>query len=206
MFTGIIEEVGRVINKKSSSIVIKSKLKGIKVGDSIAVNGICLTISKISNNLLEFDVSPETYKKTSLNSLNYAAAVNLERSLKAGNNIGGHFLSGHIETTINILKIQQKNNSYEILFSMPEKLKNHIVSKGSVGIDGISLTVAKTRANSFSAAVIPHTYNNTVLKYKKAGDTVNFEPDILSKYMENIIQNREKQNKMTPEFLKKHGF
>ncbi|HAX61660.1 MAG TPA: riboflavin synthase [Elusimicrobia bacterium] len=205
MFTGIIEDLGTVKKINKTQITVETKLDDINIGDSICVSGICLTVSDLaSSRVHEFtaDISEETLKKTNLGELKIGSIINLERALKSDGKLGGHFVTGHIDGTGKILKIKKSGNSEIWQFSIPENLSKYIAEKGSVAIDGISLTVAEKKTNSFSTAIIPHTLNNTTLKEKKNGDTVNLETDILAKY---VLQQKEK-NKITLETLKKAGF
>ncbi|MBN1621624.1 MAG: riboflavin synthase [Endomicrobiales bacterium] len=209
MFTGIIEDLGKVINSGRSSITIQTRLDGIKTGDSVAVNGVCLTatsaIKSKNSFIIEFDISPETLQKTNLGQVKPGSRINVENSLKVGDKLSGHFVSGHVDDVGKILKIQQENNSYVFTFAVSEKLLIYVAPKGSVSIDGISLTVVNRTEKSFSVAVIPHTYKNTTLGFKKPGDPVNIETDMFAKYVENIMQNQQK-SKITKDFLQKHGF
>lgn len=201
MFTGIIEDLGTVKKISKTQITVETKLDDIKIGDSICVSGVCLTV--INYSLLTFGISEETFKKTNLGELKIGSIVNLERALKSDGRLGGHFVTGHIDGTGEILKIKKSGNSEIWQFSIPENLSKYIAEKGSVAIDGISLTIAEIKPNSFSAAIIPHTLKNTTLKEKKIGDTVNLETDILAKY---IIKQNNENTKITSVTLKKAGF
>ncbi|PIU83393.1 MAG: riboflavin synthase [Elusimicrobia bacterium CG06_land_8_20_14_3_00_38_11] len=207
MFTGIIEDLGTVKKISKTQITVETKLDDIKIGDSVSVNGVCLTVINRSllvtrYSLVTFDISEETFKKTNLGKLKIGIIVNLERALKSGGRLGGHFVTGHIDGVGKILRISLFHNSRIVKFSNPENLTKYITEKGSVAMDGISLTIAEKKVNSFSAAIIPHTLKNTTLGIKKVGDTVNIETDILAKY---VLQQKEK-NKITFETLKKAGF
>lgn len=187
MFSGIIEELGEVkgLFRQGSLSCLEVKagisVEGVKIGDSIAVNGVCLTITKISNSSLFFDVMPETLKITNLGQLKYNDKVNLERALKVGDRISGHFVSGHIDCCGVIKKkgIRAENLVFDIV--IPGKFMQNIVLKGSVAIDGISLTVASKKSNEFSVFVIPHTLKNTTLGVKGPSSKVNIELDMLLK-------------------------
>ena len=215
MFTGIIEEVGTLLAtrkaSKSESLTIEAPyvLQDAKVGDSIAVNGICLTATSISGNTFTADVMAETMRRTSLGTLHTGSKVNLERAMAANGRFGGHIVTGHIDGTGTICEV--KSDEIAICYSMkaPEKIMHYIVEKGSVAVDGISLTVAKTTQTSFMVSVIPHTAQCTVLAHKKAGDTVNLENDCIGKYIEHFLNwEKEKttESKITREFLFSNGF
>ena len=196
MFTGLIEEVGRVEEVKRSSKGGRLKVKctkvteDVKIGDSVAVNGVCLTATEVGKNYLTFDVSYETLKRSSLSLIRPGEAVNLERALKVGDRLGGHILQGHVDATTKITKIEREGDGFRFYFKIPRGFEHLLVEKGSVGIDGISLTVAELFKELFSVAVIPHTYENTNLKFKRAGDVVNVEFDILGKYVERMLKLR----------------
>lgn len=213
MFTGIIEDLGKVktVSSKSGFLTIQTSLDGIHIGDSVSINGICLTATKIDRKNgsifnVNFNVSAETVKCTNFGTLKKNAYVNLERSLKVGDRISGHFITGHVEHTGKILKIQPKSNSHEFVFSVPGLLMKYIVPKGSIGIDGVSLTINSTRNSTFSVSVIPHTFKNTTLGYKKVGHSVNLEPDIFVKSVENVLNYQSNNRNLSSDFLIKHGF
>lgn len=209
MFTGIIEDLGKVRKTGRSTLAVETVLDDIKTGDSIAVNGICLTVTRIEArgraSILSFDFSPETSGRTSLQGLESGNAVNLERAMRPGDRLGGHFLSGHIEGTGKLLSVSPRGDFVLIAFSADKPVSRYLVPKGSVGVDGISLTVADVTPGSFTVSVIPHTVKNTNLHLKKTGDTVNLEPDMLAKYAENALQ-KEKRTGITYSLLKENGF
>lgn len=220
MFTGIIEEFGAVkdIKKDSKgarlSIFAKTILEGSKIGDSITVNGACLTAVNIFNNSFEADVAPETLKKTNLGELKSGSRVNLERALRLSDRLGGHLVTGHIEGTGVIKEKKKFGNSVEFFIEASKELLRYIVQKGSIAIDGISLTVVDVKDRSFSIAVIPHTLEVTTLGVKNIGDSVNIETDIIGKYVEKMLPNftsppfnKEGNGGIINEaFLKQHGF
>ena len=192
MFTGIIEGLGRIVrfDKKTSNrseakmqIKLGKLTKGLKVGDSVAINGVCLTAIDISKEIVEFEMIGETIKKTSLGSLKSGDKVNIERSLKVGERLEGHFVLGHVDVIVTILKIGKQSNQIKIWITVPKELSKYIIKKGSVTVDGISLTVVDILKNQFSVSIIPHTLKVTNLDYKKVGDKVNIETDILGKYI-----------------------
>ncbi len=206
MFTGIIEDVGEIKEISYKSLVVKTSLDGINIGDSIAVNGICLTVVEVKKigTFYEFycDISFETFSRTNLKFLRLKDKVNLERALKLNSRLNGHIVTGHIDTIVKLEKIEGEN----FYFSLPSEYEKYVVEKGSVALDGISLTVAYKRTNVFCVSVIPFTLNNTNLKYKKLGDFFNLEVDILAKYVENFFNNKNKKSDLSLEFLKEHGF
>lgn len=215
MFTGIVEEVGRIItaDRKGNSARLKIEaekvLEDIKIGDSIAVNGICLTVTSFGKNYFTADVMHETLRRSSIGEAASGSPVNLERAMAANGRFGGHIVTGHIDGTGTICEV--KSDEIAICYSMkaPEKIMLYIVEKGSVAVDGISLTVAKTTQTSFMVSVIPHTAQCTVLAHKKAGDTVNLENDCIGKYIEHFLNwEKEKttESKITREFLFSNGF
>jgi riboflavin synthase len=189
MFTGIVEEIGVVkgVNKTGAGALLKIKSEkahsDAKKGDSICVNGSCLSVVDISGNILGFDVIPETLKRTTLSSLKMNDPVNLERSMKADSRIGGHFLTGHVDYKGNIIDMSKKSDGIGLKISLPKEYSSFVVEKGSVGLDGVSLTVAGVTAEDFTVYLIPHTFNNTTLSTKKKGDLINVETDIIGKYV-----------------------
>ncbi len=215
MFTGIIEEMGTVIsiNKTAlqSKITIKAKkiFSDLKLGDSVAVNGICLTASSISDNTFTADVMNETFSRTSLSKLKSNSHVNLERAMLSGGRFGGHIVSGHIDGTGSISDIIKDDNAVWYTIAADNSILNYIIEKGSIAIDGISLTVAKITDKDFSVSIIPHTAKETILSEKNVGDTVNLENDIIGKYVEKLLsfkENNEKISKVNMDFLAKNGF
>ena len=196
MFTGIIEEIGSVkrvsVGGKSGSIEIAAKkvLDGTKVGDSIAVNGVCLTVTSLGSSSFTADVMAETLRRSSLGSLSLGNGVNLERAMAADGRFGGHLVSGHIDGTGTISKMQKEENAVWVHIQANSEILNLIVEKGSIAIDGISLTVAGVSDSEFSVSVIPHTAKETTLLSKKTGDTVNLENDIIGKYVQKLLGGR----------------
>ena len=189
MFTGIVEELGKVKSLKrtsrESSLVISASeiMSDMHVGDSIAVNGVCLTVVIFSEREFTVDVMNETYMRSSLGNLRIGDEVNLERAMSANGRFGGHIVSGHIDGTARIKACFDDGNAKWYEISAGPELLDGIVMKGSVAIDGISLTVAKVSPSSFSVSVIPHTLDATVLRNKRPGDTVNIETDVIGKYI-----------------------
>ncbi len=192
MFTGIIEGLGSIVlfDKKTnnrSAAKMKIKLdkiaKGLKVGDSVAINGVCLTAINISKGITEFEMVGETIKKTNLGSLERGDKVNIERSLKVGERLEGHFVLGHVDGIGVISKIEKQINQVQIWIKIPKELSKYVIKKGSITVDGISLTIVDKLKDQFSVSIIPHTMQVTNLGYKKIGDKVNIETDILGKYI-----------------------
>ena len=198
MFTGLIEEVGKVskIEKRSDGIMIHIKAEKIvddlKIGDSVALNGVCLTVVEIENGKISFDVSQETAVRSNLPELKTGDPVNLERALRLSDRLGGHIVQGHVDTVGFIKSINLKGQHTEFIFQFPEEFQDLVVEKGSIAIDGISLTVNYIMDNRISINIIPHTIQNTNLKERKTGDKVNIEFDILGKYIKKMISKGEK--------------
>ena len=196
MFTGIIEEVGRVVafspGKTGWSLQISAALvpSDLALGDSVAVNGCCLTATRFDAGNLWFDVLEETRRLTVFNALKPGALVNLERSLKAESRMGGHFVSGHIDGLGRVEIFEPRGNDHYLRIAAPAGLGRYLVSKGSIAVDGISLTVAEVAGDSFAVWLIPHTLAATNLREKKTGDGVNLEFDLLAKYVEKLVQPR----------------
>lgn len=203
MFTGIIEETGRVKSFSGSTLEVECSavLKNTKIGDSIAINGCCQTVIGINKNSFKVCVSSETLRVTTFGSFRAGTSVNLERALTPSTRMGGHIVSGHVDCTG---IYTGKNSASEFSFEVPAEFAKYIVPKGSVSIDGISLTVAHIDGHVFTVAIIPHTLKNTTLEDLKTGDMVNIETDILGKYVEKLLCPR--NNTISEEFLQEHGF
>lgn len=213
MFTGIVEEIGIISGikqgKNSEILTIKAKkvLEDTKIGDSIAVNGICLTVTALSSDSFTADVMHETINRSSLSKLKYGSKVNLERAMPVNGRFGGHIVSGHVDGTGTIINIKPDDNAIWYKIQVNQQILKYIVEKGSITIDGISLTVAKVSETDFSISAIPHTVEQTILKEKRQGDIVNLETDILAKYIEKLLNpTQNEQSKITKEFLLEHGF
>lgn len=213
MFTGIIEECGRVksltISGSSGKIIIGAfkVLEGTDIGDSIAVNGVCLTVTDIGRNEFTADIMAETARRSSLSKLKPGESVNLERAMSANGRFGGHIVSGHIDGTGTIVSKIEEENAVWVQISTSSAILRLIVEKGSIAIDGISLTVAKVSESDFSVSIIPHTAKETTLLNKKSGDIVNLENDIIGKYVERLIdfkaadENEHRSGGLTMEML-----
>jgi len=189
VFTGIVEEVGVVakISDKAMTVQASKITADLKLGDSIAVNGACLTAIDFSRSEFSVDLSPETMRRTSLGQLSAGGPVNLERALSASDRMGGHIVQGHVDGTGRVMSTKQEGDSIIFRIRVPKRLHRYIVEKGFVAVDGISLTVVKRGASSFTLAVIPYTLNNTNLASLSVGDRVNLEADILAKYVESLL-------------------
>lgn len=216
MFTGIVQEIGVVkavnfsgnINKLR--IECKAVMKDAGLGDSIAVNGICLTVCSMGNNWFEADVMPETMRRTSLAHLKPSAKVNLEPALKIGERLGGHFVTGHIDGVGEIKESKREQNAVWVTFQASPEVLKYIVLKGSVSIDGTSLTVAEVGENTFSVSLISATLENTILGTKKIGEQVNIECDIIGKYIEKLLgteqRNCTEKKELDMDFFSQNGF
>lgn len=196
MFTGIIEEMGRVValthGERSATVTVSSSIvhADARLGDSIAVNGCCLTVVEIADNRLTFEAIPETLERTNLGALRADDSVNLERSLAIGGRLGGHFVQGHIDGSGEILALTSDDNALVFEIGIPDTLRRYFVEKGSVAVDGVSLTVASVLPHGFTIWTIPHTRAVTTLGSRKVGDSVNIECDLLGKYIERLISER----------------
>jgi riboflavin synthase len=213
MFTGIIESIGTVkaIRQGSGGKVISVDLgklaEGTKHGDSVAVNGVCLTVSKLSGTAVEFNVSAETLSRTGINNLTVSAKVNLERAMSAGGRFGGHIVQGHIDGVATVKSIERKGEFSELVFSADKDLLDEMVVKGSVAVDGISLTVSKMDERGFGISVIPTTLQETTLGTAKTGDVVNIETDILIKAVKKQLKKMlPEKGGLTEGKLKEYGF
>ncbi|MCL4378719.1 MAG: riboflavin synthase [Actinobacteria bacterium] len=201
MFTGIIKETGKIIKIKNSisakEIEVKSYslIKNLETGDSVAVNGCCLTVKKLNESSFLCDISFSTLNSTTFRFIKIGEFVNLEDSLLLNGKLGGHFVTGHIDAVARILKIIKIGNSYKIEIKSPGELLQFLAPKGSISVDGISLTIADSTNRWFSTAIIPFTFSSTNLKFKKSGDLVNLEVDLISRYIEQSLKS--KKNKLT---------
>ena len=214
MFTGIIEEVGTLKGirhgQKSSVVTIGGKkvLIATKIGDSISTNGVCLTVTKLHKDAFDADVMPETLQRSNLGGLQMGGRVNLERALQLDTRLGGHIVSGHIDGTGAIKEYRKDDNAVWITISAGPELLRYIIEKGSIAIDGVSLTVATVDSQSFQVSIIPHTGAETILLEKKLGDTVNLECDMIGKYIEKLLVTRESpaSQGIDLNFLSENGF
>jgi riboflavin synthase len=211
MFTGIVEEMGNVkmLRRDASAarITISASvvLGNTALGDSISVNGVCLTVVNIGKNDFSADVAAETLKVTNLGDLKIGAKVNLERALQLSARIGGHLVSGHVDAVGHIREKREEGNGWRISIDAPEMILRYVIKKGSISIDGVSLTVADVDKTGFSVAIIPHTARLTTLGFKSAGDSVNLEVDLIGKYVERLLTGRIESG-VNLDLLKKSGF
>lgn len=189
MFTGIVEELGTVREAAASRLVVGAStvLAGTKVGDSMAVSGACLTVVELTDDTFAVELSAETLARTSLGSLKAGDPVDLERALTPASRMGGHVVQGHVDGVGTVARFDGKPEERVLSIEVPAALARYIVEKGFVAVDGISLTVTEVRDTAFSAAVIPYTFDHTVLRFREAGDPVNIEVDILAKYVERLL-------------------
>lgn len=212
MFTGIIEETGlvRTLQRSGKSLKLTVSasvvLQDIKTGDSINTNGVCLTVVSFGKDSFTVDAIPETLERTSLGQLRTGLEVNLERALRLSDRLGGHIVSGHIDGTGAIRRIWTEDNAWWFRISAGHDILRYMVPKGSVALEGISLTIVDVDDDSFTVSVIPHTREVTTLKSKKTGDVLNIECDIIAKYTEKLVNPVRGAGQISPSFLSEHGF
>lgn len=216
MFTGIIEELGKVVSLKRGSQAAVLTIEGniifddLKLGDSVAVNGVCLTVSHMSGNIFQADVMNETFHRSSLGSLQKGDYVNLERAMAADGRFGGHMVAGHIDAVGELTGKKKDDNAVWFTIKVPPQVMRYCVEKGSIALDGISLTIAKIGEDTISVSMIPHTMEHTNFAAKKTGDWINLENDMVGKYVEKLLQTpKEKEKKtsgITMETLLQAGF
>lgn len=212
MFTGIVEEIGIIkgFTKRSrgADIVVQCQkvLKDTVLGDSIAINGCCQTVVTLDENSFSANVSDETLKISTLGSFKSGDKVNLERALTPISRMGGHIVQGHVDCTGKFLRFEKLADFYNLTFEIPHNECKYIVYKGSIAVNGVSLTVAEINDNIFKTAIIPHTYENTTLHTLKSGDIVNIETDILGKYVEKFLSVNNNNGRLNQDFLKENGF
>ena len=210
MFTGIVEEVGKIITFNSDTLEIECSkvLEGSQIGDSICVNGVCQTVVSMGQNSFTTRLSETTRTITTFSTLKKGDIVNLERALTLSSRVGGHLVLGHVEAIGTVSRIVTLKEFYNVYIKYPQSIDSYIVQKGSITVDGISLTVAEVHNNELMLAIIPHTFNNTNLKTLKPNSFVNIETDILSKYVEKFLSrdNNKEKTVITEEFLRENGF
>jgi riboflavin synthase len=212
MFTGLIEETGAVRSVRRAgrslhlTVDARRVLDGVRVGDSIAVNGVCLTVVAFDAASFTADVMPETYSVTNLSAVSPGALVNLERTMALGNRFGGHIVQGHVDGTGRIEAVERDEIAVRVTVSCGAEVLRYLVPRGSVAVDGVSLTVVNVGADRFTVSLIPHTFAVTALGVRRAGDLVNLEADILAKYVERLLTGPGTAPGITEAFLKDHGF
>ena len=216
MFTGLIQDIGNiqsVVRRGGGGFLTVSTqldLRATKIGDSIAVDGVCLTVVRLSSGAFTVEVSPETLQRTTLRQAKEGQTVNLEMPLKMADPLGGHLVAGHVDGTGEIIEVAPRGNSLWYHFRIPPEIAHYLIEKGSVAVDGISLTVMETHDQEFSVSVISHTVQATTLGKKKAGDRVNLENDLIAKYVEKFVHQRDDlargTSRIDAAFLAKHGF
>ena len=216
MFTGLIQDVGKIQSLEPQKggmrlgISTQLDLGCVKIGDSISVDGVCLTVVSLAGKAFTVEVSPETLQKTTLTEARQGQRVNLETALRMSDLLGGHLMAGHVDGTGEILEVTPEGNAWRYRFLVPPEISRYLVEKGSVAVDGISLTVVECRDEEFTISVILHTAQATTLGEKKAGDRVNLESDMIAKYVEKFVRQGETQGRkpsaIDSAFLAKHGF
>jgi len=215
MFTGIVEELGTIQSIESQqntltlNIMGKKVLEDIKLGDSVSVNGVCLTVTEITHDSFFLDVMPETFHSTSLSNLHQGSQVNLERAMSSNGRFGGHFVTGHVDTVGHIVTRKSIENAIYIDIQYPTEFNHLSLYKGSIALDGTSLTIFETSDNQLTVSIIPHTAKESVLGTKKVGDKVNIEFDMIGKYVHAALKRKDPHNqkeRMSVEFLRDNGF
>lgn len=206
MFTGIVEEVGKISSVSPRALAISSdKVRnGLELGSSVSVNGVCLTVTGFSSGVFTVDVMPETMERSNLSLLSVGDSVNLERSLAFGGPMGGHMVQGHIDATGRVASLRRDGEAVIMTFEAPQEVMRYIVEKGFIAVDGISLTVMARSEDSFQVSVVNFSRQNTILGSRRVGDRVNLEVDIIAKYVEQF--SRQRREAITEGFLRQHGF
>ncbi|MBM2825926.1 MAG: ribE [Dehalococcoidales bacterium] len=206
MFTGIVEEIGKVTSVQPGNLVIAAGdvLRGMEVGGSMAVNGVCLTITRLNNASFSADLMAETVKRSNLGLLRAGDKVNLERPLAMGGRLGGHLVQGHIDATGRVASIRWDGEARLVRYEAPPEVMRYVVEKGFIAVDGLSLTVVARDTSSFQVSLVTYTRQNTTLGGRQVGDLVNLEVDIIAKYVERLDQAR--RGGVTADFLQEHGF
>ena len=206
MFTGLIEEVAAISAISETKLTIRNPFTDdVAVGDSIAVNGSCLTATSVAKDKLTFDLLPETFLGTVLSRIGVGDIVNLERSLAASGRFDGHMVTGHVDGIAQISKITKRDKTYLVEIKYPSEFRKYLAKKGSVALNGVSLTIQDLVSDKFTVAIIPFTFEHTSLVKIKAGEMINFEVDVVARYVENMLQAKQTSN-VSKEFLAQHGF
>jgi riboflavin synthase len=216
LFTGLIQDVGKIqaMEPRGGGVRLRISTRldpgSVKIGDSISVDGVCLTVVEAGGTNFTVEASPETLRRTTLSGARRGQRVNLETALRVSDLLGGHLVAGHVDGTGEIMEIAPEGNSWRYRFRVPREIGRYLVEKGSISVDGISLTVAECTDRGFAVSVIPHTAQTTTLGEKKAGDRVNLENDLIAKYVEKFLRPGEEQDRkssaLEASFLAKHGF
>ncbi len=214
MFTGLVQGTGllesRTMSGNAGKLSIRAQIENPEMGESIAVNGTCLTLESAGGGLLTFHVLKETFSRTNLGFLPPGSVVNLERALRAGDRFGGHFVSGHVDCTGKLLNISHVEDDLELMMELPEQIAPYVVPKGSISLDGISLTIADLRKNAFTLRIIPTTWRETNLRFKHIGDKLNLEADMLGKQiryqLDNMLKQQSGKRSITMDDLRNAGF
>ena len=212
MFTGIIEEIGKVdkISSRGGNLLLAIEAPRVstdlKVGDSVNISGACQTVIEVKDDGFTVEATEETLKRTNLGQLGSGDGVNLERALRASDRLGGHLVSGHVDFVSRTKSVTEKNQSWLFEFEIRQEYQAHFVEKGSVGVDGISLTVVQVLKDSFTVSVIPFTMKQTTLGNKKVGDTVNIETDLIGKYVERVLTLKKEKSQITEDWLREKGW
>ena len=213
MFTGIVEEIGKIAKTNpiagglSIKITSNKILDDVKVNDSICIDGVCLTVTKLDDSAFWVDAVGATLEKTTFINVGSSESVNLERSVRLNDRLGGHLVQGHVNGVGTISDIQKLGENYLLKIVVPENLEKYLINEGSIAVNGISLTIADLHKNIISISVIPHTWQNTNLKYKKINDKVNIEIDVLAKYVEKLLsRNNTSEKNITETWLKEIGY
>jgi len=212
MFTGIIEEIGKIeqVDLQDSNLFLRIKAPRVstdlKVGDSVNINGACQTVVELKGDHFTVEAVEETLRRTNLGQLKSGDPVNLERALRASDRLGGHLVSGHVDFVGKIRSILSKGQSHIFEFGFPPEHQTHFVEKGSVTVDGVSLTIVQVRASSFTVSIIPFTISSSTLGEKRIGDTVNIETDLIGKYVERILSVKKDKLQITEEWLREKGW
>jgi riboflavin synthase len=208
VFTGIVEETGRVKTATAGKLVISTDkvTAGMRHGDSVAMNGVCLTVTDFNENSFAADIMPETLRRTNLGQLRAGDRVNLERAVGLGGQMGGHLVQGHIDDTGTVAAVMREGETTIIRFEAPDEVMRYTVSKGFISVDGVSLTIIDRDERSFRVSVVDYTQKQTTLGEKGVGDTVNLEADIIGKYVAQFTRSQTQSTGITAEFLEEHGF